>query len=72
MQLELKPGTSSATASSFNVYQAAVAVLGICVAGIGRNTGGLAIDIGEYMNEYLNLNTENPVCTHAENTRRRQ
>ena len=71
-QLELKPGRSSATASSFDVHQAAVAVLGTCVAGIGRNTGGLAIDIGEYMNEYLNIKTKSPLCTHVENARRRQ
>lgn len=72
VQLELKPGRSSATATSLDVYQAAVAVLKACVAGIGRNTGGLAIDIGEYMNEYFNLNTKRPICTYAENTRRRQ
>ena len=71
-QLELKPGRSSATASSFDVHHAAVAVLGTCVAGIGRNTGGLAIDIGEYMNEYLNLKIKRPLCAHAENTRWRQ
>lgn len=51
VQLEFKPGKSSAIATSLVVFQAAVAVLGTCVAGTGINTGGLAIDIGEYMNE---------------------
>lgn len=51
VQLEFKPGRSSAIASPLDVSQAAIAVLGTCVAGAGINTGGLAIDIGEYMNE---------------------
>lgn len=49
--MEFKPGESSAIATSHEVSQAAIAVLGTCVAGTGINTGGLAIDIGEYMNE---------------------
>lgn len=46
VQLEFKPGRSSAIATSLEVFQAAVAVLGTCVAGAGINTGGLAINIG--------------------------
>lgn len=51
VELEFKPGSSSAIATSLDVYQAAVAVFRICVTGPRSNTGGLAIDIGEYMNE---------------------
>ena len=54
VQLELKPGRSSAIATAYDVSQAAVAVLGACVVGAGRNTGGLAIDIGEYIKAILN------------------
>lgn len=46
VQLEFKPGDSSAIATSLDVSQAAVAVLGTCVVGTGLNKGGLAIDIG--------------------------
>ena len=51
VQLELKPGRSSAIATSLDVFEAAVAVLRSCVAGPGINTGGLAIEIGGYLNE---------------------
>ncbi|CAD6577429.1 MAG: hypothetical protein ASARMPRED_008273 [Alectoria sarmentosa] len=46
VQLEFKPGRSSAIATSLDVSLAAIAVLGTCVGGTGINTGGLAIDIG--------------------------
>ena len=51
VDLEFKPGRSFAIATSLEVSQAALAVLAVCVAKPGANTGGLAIDISEYMNE---------------------
>ena len=73
VQLELKPGRSSAIATAYDVSQAAVAVLGACVVGAGRNTGGLAIDIGEYIKECLNdkCNKKSRI-THTGAPRRRQ
>lgn len=75
VQLELKPGRSSAIATSLDVFQAAVVVLGTCVAGPGINTGGLAIDIGGYLNEKLQLTIEGKkACNraHIRFPRRRQ
>lgn len=74
LQLELKPGRLSATASPLDVLQAAVAVIGTCVAGTGRNTGGLAINIGEYVDENLDYRGSrmssrcSPRSTQAETT----
>ena len=51
VQLEFKPRSSSATATLLDISQAALAVLGICVTGPGRNTGGIAIDIGMYVSQ---------------------
>lgn len=74
VQLELKPGRTSAIASTFDVSQAAVAVLGKCVARLGRNTGGIAIDIGEYVNKrsdrysIIKSKTYSHRCYQAETT----
>ena len=58
VDLEFKPGRSSAIATSLDVSQAAIAVLAVCVAEPGANTGGLAIDISEYMTEQRSITAE--------------